>query len=384
MSQPTYGYTSGIPFVLPGQRFEGTQFTPALAAAIAARVGQLQDIEVLPDGRLRFTLPNGEQITTEDSARGPAGEDGADGPPNSLTVGTVQTGALAASITGTAPNQTLNLTLPAASELVFPRHVTALSQIGYLQSGHYLLTGSDAPNGNEAGILAMRAGTPEGDALAFIATDDEGVWYRHESDTAWTPLGTAADLAALTGRVTAAEGDIAALQAAPQQLVGTGQPNGRVTAVPGATYLDTAKTAGASVWIKTSGTGNTGWEVTKANTGAVTVVEWDSSGTVTNGNLPANLTPRSGAGFIAFAREGDTASLIIRSADITGAVTIPCPAWARPVTNARTTLAHNDGTAMVSVGTNVIVVHSGLTRAINPISAVATWPLFGTPWPTSL
>lgn len=167
-------------------------------------------------------------------------------------------------------------------------------------------------------------------------------------------------------------------------MTGAGQPNGAVTAPVGTLFFDTARTAGASVWVKTAGAGNTGWEVTKANTGVVKVVEWDSAGTVTKGSLPANLTPRSGGGFIAFAREGDTASLIIRGADITGSVSILCPAWARPVTNARTILAHNDGTAMVSVGTNVLVIPSGTTRAMNPFSAVATWPLFGTPWPETL
>ncbi|MBO0878935.1 MAG: hypothetical protein J2P17_00815, partial [Mycobacterium sp.] len=44
---------------------------------------------------------------------GPTGPTGATGPANTLTVGTVQTGSpIAVTITGTAPNQVLNLTLP--------------------------------------------------------------------------------------------------------------------------------------------------------------------------------------------------------------------------------------------------------------------------------
>lgn len=39
-------------------------------------------------------------------------EPGVAGPPNTLTIGTVTTGTPAASITGTAPNQVLNLVLP--------------------------------------------------------------------------------------------------------------------------------------------------------------------------------------------------------------------------------------------------------------------------------
>lgn len=45
-------------------------------------------------------------------ATGPTGATGATGPANSLSIGTVNTGAAAATITGAAPAQTLNLTLP--------------------------------------------------------------------------------------------------------------------------------------------------------------------------------------------------------------------------------------------------------------------------------
>lgn len=56
-------------------------------------------------------------------------------------------------------------------------------------------------------------------------------------------------------------------------LVGTGMPNGVVTASPGTVYRDTFTgggllgTNGASQWIKASGTGNTGWVVLKGDTG---------------------------------------------------------------------------------------------------------------------
>lgn len=53
------------------------------------------------------TGPQGAQ-----GIQGPKGEQGIPGPANSLSIGTVNTGATAATITGTAPSQTLNLTLP--------------------------------------------------------------------------------------------------------------------------------------------------------------------------------------------------------------------------------------------------------------------------------
>lgn len=50
-------------------------------------------------------------------------------------------------------------------------------------------------------------------------------------------------------------------------IQGTGFPEGVVTAPVGTEYVDIAATAGAVKWIKTSGTGNTGWEVTYGDTG---------------------------------------------------------------------------------------------------------------------
>jgi hypothetical protein len=40
---------------------------------------------------------------------------------------------------------------------------------------------------------------------------------------------------------------------------GTGDPNGAVTAPPGSFYLNTSGGVNATLWIKESGTGNTGW-----------------------------------------------------------------------------------------------------------------------------
>lgn len=61
-----------------------------------------------PENRvLSFTIPRGNT-----GATGPQGPGGTAGPANALSIGTVTTGATpSASITGTAPNQTLNLTL---------------------------------------------------------------------------------------------------------------------------------------------------------------------------------------------------------------------------------------------------------------------------------
>lgn len=61
-------------------------------------------------------------------------------------------------------------------------------------------------------------------------------------------------------------------------LYGTGQPNGVVSASPGSTYTDTAVTCGAVKWIKTWGTGNTGWTVLYGDTGWRSTPAWFTNG----------------------------------------------------------------------------------------------------------
>ena len=48
---------------------------------------------------------------------------------------------------------------------------------------------------------------------------------------------------------------------------GTGSPEGKVMAPVGSVYTDTAATNGAIRWIKSSGTGATGWRVSDGDTG---------------------------------------------------------------------------------------------------------------------
>ena len=50
-------------------------------------------------------------------------------------------------------------------------------------------------------------------------------------------------------------------------LRGTGSPEGVLTAAIGTRYTDTLGTNGAILWIKASGTGNTGWKVEYGDTG---------------------------------------------------------------------------------------------------------------------
>lgn len=53
----------------------------------------------------------------------------------------------------------------------------------------------------------------------------------------------------------------------PVDYEGSGFPEGVVTATVGKTYRDNAGTNGAILWVKASGTGNTGWKVVYGDTG---------------------------------------------------------------------------------------------------------------------
>ena len=50
-------------------------------------------------------------------------------------------------------------------------------------------------------------------------------------------------------------------------FTGTGSPEGKVSAPVGSIYVDSAATNGAIRWVKTSGTGITGWRVEYGDTG---------------------------------------------------------------------------------------------------------------------
>lgn len=94
----------------------------------------------------------------------PQGEQGDPGAPNSLSIGTVASGAnAAASITGVAPKQTLNLTLPRGeSGAAAP---TIVSMVARQSDYHLIVTLSD---GTEFDAGALPAGQGSGDMLASI------------------------------------------------------------------------------------------------------------------------------------------------------------------------------------------------------------------------
>lgn len=104
-------------------------------------------------------------------------------------------------------------------------------------------------------------------------------------------------------------------------LEGTGFPEGVVTAPVGSRYIDTAATNGAIEWIKSSGTGNTGWKVVCGDTGNRAVMTWDSAGVITGTNyFGSGITVAPGvAGGLYVQRRGDVVTLRLSAVHFTTA-----------------------------------------------------------------
>ena len=121
--------------------------------------------------------------------------------------------------------------------------------------------------------------------------------------------------------------DYVAQRVPVSSFAGTGSPEGKVAAPVGSTYTDTAATNGAIRWIKTSGTGNTGWRVEYGDTG------WR--------NL-SSLIPSTWSGSIAATRTQDRVTIIgsnIRPGATGTTGILELPAGFRPV---RTTTGAGD------------------------------------------
>ena len=195
--------------------------------------------------------------------RGDKGDEGDPGPANTLRVGQVTTGAAgsnaSAEITGTAPNQTLDLTIPRGSK--GDNGPANVLRIGTVTSG--------------ATAAASITGTAPDQTLSLTL-----------------PQGPKGD----TGNPSAVE------------LRGTGMPEGVVSAPPGTYWTDTAGTNGAWRWIKTSGTGSTGWAVIFGDTGWRKVI---ANGAPNGASLrsmasPYEETPGLTAGNLIVRRIGQT------------------------------------------------------------------------------
>ena len=113
--------------------------------------------------------------------------------------------------------------------------------------------------------------------------------------------------------------DIKAAVDSLNRYEGTGSPEGKIEAPVGSVYTDTAATNGAIRWIKTSGTGNTGWRVEYGDTG------WR--------NVSSELADVLESGKVFFRRRGDTVDIVTEWAKFTPGGSSQMPAGFRPFRN---------------------------------------------------
>lgn len=162
--------------------------------------------------------------------------------------------------------------------------------------------------------------------------------------------------------------DIARLQG--RFYEGVGSPEGKVAAPVGTGYIDSAATTGAIRWIKTSGTGNTGWKVEYGDTG------WRDLSSL----LPPGMT-----GAINFRRQNDWIYLILGAiTGLTENVTLSIPDTAPrnahfaevAIANAKTT----ERQLFRVIGTNHVLYANGTNSTA---SGAVSW-MTQSSWPTSL
>ena len=166
--------------------------------------------------------------------KGDQGDQGVIGPTPSLSIGTVGTGAAAASLTGTDEEPVLNLTIPPAANDSITSAMIAADAVGSSEIAANAVGSSElADNAVDTAAIADGAVT-----AAKLATTGRFLF----------PTG-AANGYGFTGGAVHLEG-------------GSSSPEGVVTANPGSTFLQTSGAAtvtGMLSWRKATGTGNTGW-----------------------------------------------------------------------------------------------------------------------------
>lgn len=169
-------------------------------------------------------------------------------------------------------------------------------------------------------------------------------------------------------------------------ISGTGAPNGSVAAPVGSQYIDKSMNTGASIWIKKSGTGNTGWQVAEGDTGWRDISSWDATGTVTGQALPTYMTPAPGeVGYIRVRRMNKTVHLAMKSFVLTGEAQIISPVGFRSGGSQYPGIPVVVGSALsrLRVGSTLYIFGSSGQSTTGTYDTTATWSTIES-WPTTL
>ena len=153
---------------------------------------------------------------------------------------------------------------------------------------------------------------------------------------------------------------------------GTGSPEGKVTAPVGSVYTDTAATNGAIRWVKTSGTGNTGWRVEYGDTGLrdITPLTTATAGNFTLQRIGSAVSIYAPSSTFSMANGARIATLPAGFRPPTLVYAQTPPYWSSDVT--RTVRIEPNGTVVVRGGADSDLLNVSFTFLTN------------NQWPTSL
>ena len=227
----------------------GAPLTPDQASALAARVTQeVTDRQDADAAHVAAADPHPQYTTTAEAAAAA---------PVQSVAGKTGAVTLTASDVGAAT---------AAQGVKADTAVQPAALAGYVATTDPRLSDSRTPVAHNHAGADITSGTvayarlPVGTTVSTVAAgDDARIGKINGVAVSGTP--TEGQI------VVASSGAAAAWAGVPNELRGTGSPEGVVTAPVGTYYTDTALTNGAMRWAKKSGSGNTGWVCGEGDTG---------------------------------------------------------------------------------------------------------------------
>ena len=196
------------------------------------------------------------------------------------------------------------------------------------------------------------------------------------------PTGVkAAPVTVASAPVTSVNGQTGAVAIPNYEMRGTGTPEAAVTANPGTYYTDTAGTNGAVRWIKTSGTGNTGWTVQYGDTGVRNIDNLITGSGVVSKSGPDVMTLRRVGQQVELTLPGYNLSAITA---VYGVKVMDWPQGFTPLVGPHyypSINSNGDYNGFINVHDTGLYI---MVKAVNQGDrAVATW-FTADPWPTTL
>jgi hypothetical protein len=248
-------------------------------------------VSVVGSTTINPTVGNGDTVNVTIAStgeRGPTGATGSAGPANSLTIGTVSQGTAAATITGTSPNQVLNLVLQKGDSGTPASNIELQASATHLQ---WRLVGASTWS-NLVALSAITGPTGStGAAGTAVELQSSGthIQWRYVGGPTWTNVVALSDLVGATG-ATGSKGDTgSAGPAGPANTLSIGTVTSGTAA---ATITGTAPNQTLNLVLQKGDTGATGpvGPAGPANTLTVGTVNSGSSPSVTITGTAPNQT----------------------------------------------------------------------------------------------